>query len=44
MDGVIEVKVNEALADDVGKGLARLNPEYNIAGGATLGYVIAITG
>ena len=44
MDAVIEVKVNEALAEDVGKGLARLNAEDIKALNGTLGDVIEISG
>jgi transitional endoplasmic reticulum ATPase len=41
---VMELKVSEALADDVGKGWARLHPEDLQALGAVLGDLIEITG
>ncbi len=44
MDGTLELKVNEALAEDVGKGLARLDPNDIKAINAVLGDVIEITG
>ena len=44
MDGTLELKVSEALGDDVGKGLARLDPEDIKAINAVLGDVIEITG
>jgi len=40
----MELKVSEALTDDVGKGWARLNPEDIQALGAVLGDLIEITG
>jgi transitional endoplasmic reticulum ATPase len=44
MDGTLELKVNEALSEDVGKGLARLDPNDIKAINAVLGDVIEITG
>ncbi len=44
MDGILELKVSEALAEDVGKGLARLDPEDIKAINAVLGDVIEIAG
>lgn len=44
MDGILELKVSEALAEDVGKGLARLDPEDIKAINGVLGDVIEITG
>ena len=44
MDGTLELKVTEALAEDVGKGLARLDPEDIKALNAVLGDVIEING
>jgi len=44
MDLMIELKVKEALAEDMGKGLARLNPEDIKALDGTLGDVIEIIG
>ncbi len=41
---VLELKVSEALTDDVGKGWARLNPEDIQALGAVLGDLIEIAG
>ncbi|HTZ38991.1 MAG TPA: AAA family ATPase [Syntrophales bacterium] len=44
MDGSLELKVSEALSDDVGKGLARLDPSDIKAINAVLGDVIEIAG
>ncbi|HVN95322.1 MAG TPA: AAA family ATPase [Syntrophorhabdaceae bacterium] len=44
MDTVVNLKVTEAFADDVGKGLARLNPEDIKAINGVLGDVIEISG
>jgi len=44
MDGVLELKVAEALAEDVGKGLARVDPEDIKTLNAVLGDVIEING
>jgi transitional endoplasmic reticulum ATPase len=44
MDGTLELKVSEALAEDVGKGLARLDPNDIKAINAVLGDVIEING
>jgi transitional endoplasmic reticulum ATPase len=44
MEAELELKVVEALAEDVGKGLARLDPEDIKALGAVLGDVIEIIG
>jgi len=44
MDGTLELKVSEALSEDVGKGLARLDPEDMKAISAVLGDVIEIAG
>ena len=44
MDGFIELKVAEALAEDVGKGLARLDPDDIKALNAVLGDLIEING
>jgi transitional endoplasmic reticulum ATPase len=44
MDGTLELKVSEALAEDVGKGLARIDPSDIKAINAVLGDVIEITG
>ncbi|HUL36650.1 MAG TPA: CDC48 family AAA ATPase [Thermodesulfobacteriota bacterium] len=44
MDGVLELKVAEGLAEDVGKGLARLDPEDIKILNAVLGDVIEISG
>ena len=44
MDGFIELKVAEASAEDVGKGLARLDPEDIKALSAVLGDLIEING
>ena len=44
VDGFIELKVAEALAEDVGKGLARLDPEDMKAFNAVLGDLIEISG
>jgi transitional endoplasmic reticulum ATPase len=44
MDGTLELKVSEALAEDVGKGLARLDPNDIKAISAVLGDVIEING
>ena len=44
MDGTLELKVSEALAEDVGKGLARLDPNDMKAINAVLGDVIEING
>lgn len=44
MDIVLELKVTEALAEDVGKGLARLDPEDMKALNGVLGDVIEISG
>ena len=44
MDGELELKVGEGLAEDVGKGLARLDPEDIKALKGVLGDVIEITG
>jgi transitional endoplasmic reticulum ATPase len=44
MDIVLELKVAEALAEDVGKGLARLDPEDIKALGGVLGDLIEISG
>ena len=44
MDGELELKVGEGLAEDVGKGLARLDPEDMKALKGVLGDVIEITG
>ena len=44
MDGFVELKVAEALAEDVGKGLARLDPEDIKALNAVLGDLIEING
>jgi len=44
MDGSLELKVNEALAEDVGKGLARLDPEDMKTLNAVLGDLIEISG
>ena len=44
MDGNLELKVNEALAEDVGKGLARLDPEDMKLLGGVLGDLIEISG
>ncbi|HMK51858.1 MAG TPA: hypothetical protein VK551_05075, partial [Thermodesulfobacteriota bacterium] len=44
MDGVLELKVAEGLVEDVGKGLARLDPEDIKTLSAVLGDVIEISG
>jgi transitional endoplasmic reticulum ATPase len=44
MDGTLELKVSEALAEDVGKGLARLDPNDMKAINAVLGDIIEING
>ncbi len=44
MDIILELKVAEALAEDVGKGLARLDPENIKALNAALGDLIEISG
>ncbi len=44
MISMIELKVTEALADDVGKGLARLSPDDIKALNGVLGDVVEITG
>jgi transitional endoplasmic reticulum ATPase len=44
MDTVLEFKVDEALPDDVGKGLARLDPEDIASLKGTLGDVVEISG
>jgi transitional endoplasmic reticulum ATPase len=44
MEGSLGLRVNEALAEDVGKGLARLDPEDMKALSGTLGDVIEISG
>ena len=44
MEDSIQLKVNEALADDVGKGLARMDPVDMRALGLVLGDVIEIAG
>ena len=44
MDGTLELKVSEALAEDVGKGLARLDPNDIKAVNTVLGDVIEING
>jgi transitional endoplasmic reticulum ATPase len=44
MDGVLELKVTEALAEDVGKGLARIDPEDIKTLNAALGDLIEISG
>jgi len=44
MNVVLELKIAEALAEDVGKGLARLDPEDIKALNAVLGDVIEISG
>jgi transitional endoplasmic reticulum ATPase len=44
MDGNLELKVNEALAEDVGKGLARLDPEDIKALSGVLGDLIEVSG
>jgi transitional endoplasmic reticulum ATPase len=44
MDGTLELKVSEALAEDVGKGLARLDPSDIKTINAVLGDVIEISG
>jgi transitional endoplasmic reticulum ATPase len=44
MDGVLELKIAEGLAEDVGKGLARLDPEDIKILNAVLGDVIEISG
>jgi transitional endoplasmic reticulum ATPase len=44
VDGALELRVSEALAEDVGKGLARLDPDDMRALNGTLGDVIEITG
>ncbi len=44
MDGALELKIAEALAEDVGKGLARLDPEDIKALNAVLGDLIEIGG
>ena len=44
MEAFIDLKVSEAFADDIGKGLARLNPEDIKALNGVLGDVIEISG
>jgi transitional endoplasmic reticulum ATPase len=44
MDGNLELKVTEALAEDVGKGLARLDPEDIKALSGVLGDLIEVSG
>ncbi|RPJ04123.1 MAG: AAA family ATPase, partial [Deltaproteobacteria bacterium] len=44
MDGSLDLRVSEALAEDVGKGLARLDPEDIKVLNGTLGDVIEIDG
>ena len=44
MDSHLELKVAEALAEDVGKGLARLDPEDIKASEGVLGDLIEISG
>jgi hypothetical protein len=44
MDAELELKVTETLAEDVGRGLARLDPEEIKALKGVLGDVIEITG
>jgi transitional endoplasmic reticulum ATPase len=44
MDSGIELKITEALAEDVGKGLARLDPEDMKKIGAVMGDLIEICG
>ena len=44
MNGFVELKITEALAEDVGKGLARLDPEDMKALNGALGDLIEISG
>jgi len=44
MDSELVLKITEALAEDVGKGLARLDPEDIKALGGVLGDLIEISG